>query len=177
MNGLAMRAIAWIPAMLVGAAGVAHAGGDLARGEKLYEDCVACHPIERSVHGIGPTLYGILGRKAGEMADYRYSRALRDSGIMWTAEALDTFIADPQASVPANRMPYAGMPDAADRADLIAYLQKVSKSSAPCSFPRRPAWVGFHGIGRLGLALFCRQKRSQPNARISIIARANAPGP
>jgi cytochrome c len=131
MSGLAMRAIAWIPAMLVGAAGAAHAGGDPARGEKLYEDCVACHPIERSVHGIGPTLYGILGRKAGEMADYRYSRALRDSGITWTAEALDTFIADPQASVPANRMPYAGMPDAADRADLIAYLQKVSKSSAP----------------------------------------------
>ena len=47
------------------------------------------------------------------------------------ADDFDTFIADPQASVPANRMPYAGMPDAADRADLIAYLQKVSKSSAP----------------------------------------------
>src|SRR5262247_4152928 len=60
-----------------------------------------------------------------------FGQTLRDSGIMWTAEALDTFIADPQASVPANRMPYAGMPDAADRADLIAYLQKVSKSSAP----------------------------------------------
>jgi cytochrome c len=132
MSDLAVRAIASIAAMLVGAAGVAHAGGDPARGEKLYEDCVACHPIERSgVHGIGPTLYGILDRKAGEIADYRYSRALRHSGITWTAEALDTFIADPQASVPANRMPYAGMPDAADRADLIAYLQKVSKSSTP----------------------------------------------
>jgi cytochrome c len=131
MSGLAMRAIAWIPAMLVGAAGISHAGGDPARGEKLYEDCVACHSIERSVHGIGPTLYGILGRKAGEMAGYRYSRALRDSGITWTAETLDTFIAEPQASVPANRMHYAGMPDAADRTDLIAYLQKVSKSWAP----------------------------------------------
>ena len=86
--------------------------------------------IERGVHGIGPTLYAILGRKAGEIADYRYSPALRRSGITWTAEALDTFIADPLASVPANRMPYAGMPDA-DRADLIAYLQKVSKSSTP----------------------------------------------
>ena len=83
------------------------------------------------MHGIGPTLYGLLGRKAGEIADYRYSPALRRSGITWTAEALDTFIADPLASVPANRMPYAGMPDAADRADLIAYLQKVSKSSTP----------------------------------------------
>ena len=126
-----MRAIAWIAAMLLGVAGVAHAGGDPARGEKLYEDCVACHPIERSVHGIGPTLYGILGRKAGGIADYCYSRALRDSGITWTAEILDTFIAEPQAAVPANRMPYAGMPDAADRADLIAYLQKISKSSVP----------------------------------------------
>ena len=65
----------------------------------------------------------------------RYSRALRSSGITWTAEALDTFIADPQASVPANRMPYAGMPDSADRADLIAYLRKVSKSSAPMRPP------------------------------------------
>src|SRR5262245_24224774 len=127
MRRLAMRAITWIPAMLVAAVGVAHAGGDPARGEKLYEDCVACHPIERSVHGIGPTLCGLPGRNAGEMADYRYSRALRDSGITWTAETLDTFIAEPQGSVPANRMPYAGMPDAADRADLIAYLQKVSK--------------------------------------------------
>src|ERR1700730_151371 len=135
MTRLAMRPIAWIPAMLVGAVGVAHAGGDPARGEKLYEDCVACHPIERSVHGIGPTLYGILGRKAGEMADYRYSRALRGSGITWTAEAHDTFIADPLASVPANRMPCAEMRHAPDRADVIAYLQKVSKSSAPC--PRR----------------------------------------
>jgi len=94
---------------------------------------IAWHATRSSVActGIGPTLYGILGRKAGEMADYRYSRALRDSGITWTAETLDTFIAEPQASVPANRMPYAGMPDAADRADLISYLQKVSKSSVP----------------------------------------------
>jgi len=126
-----MRAIAWIPALLLATVGIAHAGGDPARGEKLYEDCVACHPIERGVHGIGPSLYGILDRKAGEISDYRYSRALRRSGITWTAEALDTFIANPLASVPENRMPYAGMPDAADRADLIAYLQKVSKSWAP----------------------------------------------
>src|SRR5262249_24783370 len=131
MSGLAMRAIAWIPAMVGGAVGVAHSGGHAGRGGELYEACARCRPSAGGGHGIRRTLYGILGRKAGEMADYRYSRALRDSGIMWTAEALDTFIADPQASVPANRMPYAGMPDAADRADLIAYLQKVSKSSGP----------------------------------------------
>ena len=66
-------------------------------------------------------------RKAAELTDFRYSPALRRSGITWTAQALDTFIADPQQMVPANRMPYGGMTDAGDRADLIAYLQKASK--------------------------------------------------
>jgi cytochrome c2 len=120
-RALAMRAMMLIPAIVL-IVPVARADGDAARGEKLYEDCVACHP-----HGIGPTLHGIVGRKVGDIADYRYSAALRRSGITWTAEALDTFIGDPQASVPANRMPYAGMTNAGDRADLIAYLQKVSR--------------------------------------------------
>jgi cytochrome c len=105
----------------------AHADGDPARGESLFEDCVACHSLEPGVHGIGPSLYSVFDRKAGELADYRYSPALKRSGIIWTADTLEAFIADSQQFVPANRMPYAGMPDAADRADLIAYLQKVSK--------------------------------------------------
>src|SRR5262249_24191835 len=105
----------------------ARAEGNAARGEELYDDCIACHPVEAGVHGIGPTLHGIVGRKVGEIADYRYSRALRLSGITWTVEALDTFISDPQARVPANGMPYAGMPAARARPALIAYLQKISK--------------------------------------------------
>ena len=69
----------------------------------------------------------MFDRKAGELADFRYSPALKRSGITWTAQTLDTFIADPQAVVPANRMPYAGMPDAGARADLIAYMLKAFK--------------------------------------------------
>ena len=120
------RMFLWTVA-LVTAAGAARADGDAARGEKLYEDCAACHSIERGVNGVGPTLYGIFGRQAGELGDYRYSPALKRSGIIWTEGTLDTFIADSQATVPANRMPYAGMPNAADRGDLITYLQKASK--------------------------------------------------
>jgi cytochrome c len=133
MTGLAMPGLrlAWAAALLAAAqlsvADAAHADGDAARGEKRFEDCVACHSTERGVNNLGPSLYGVLDRKAGELADFRYSPALRRSGITWTAQALDTFIADPQHAVPANRMPYAGMPDAADRADLIAYLRKASK--------------------------------------------------
>jgi cytochrome c len=110
---------------LVAMAGAAQADGDAARGEKKYEECVSCHTTERGVHGLGPSLYGVLDRKAGELADFRYSPALKRSGITWSEQSLDTFIADPQKTVPANRMPYAGMPDAGDRADLIAYLRKV----------------------------------------------------
>ena len=109
------------------AAGAARADGDAARGEKRFEECATCHSTERGVNNVGPSLFGVLGRKAGEIADFRYSPAMRTSGITWTPQELDAFIADPQKRVPANRMPYAGLTDAAARADLIAYLEKATK--------------------------------------------------
>ena len=114
-------------AALLAATGTAHAQGDAARGERLFEQCHACHSVERGANDVGPTLFGVFNRKAGELADFRYSPALKRSGITWTAQTLDEFLADPQMKVPGNRMPYAGMPDARERGDLIAYLQKVSK--------------------------------------------------
>ncbi len=73
---------------------------------------------------VGPSLAGLFGRRAGSLADFRYSAAMRKSGITWTPQTLDAFIADPQKRVPANRMPYAGLTDPAARADLIAYLDR-----------------------------------------------------
>ncbi len=108
-------------------AGVARADGDAARGEAKFQDCAACHKLEAGANNVGPSLHGIFMRKAGELADFRYSPAIKRSGIIWTPETLDKFIADPQAVVPANRMPYAGMASAGDRADLIAYLQKATE--------------------------------------------------
>jgi cytochrome c2 len=123
-----IRKVALVSAITVlAAAGAAHAEGDAARGETRFEDCAACHTTERGVNKVGPSLSGLFDRKAGALPDFRYSAALKRSGITWTPQSLDTFIADPQHAVPANRMPYAGMPDAGDRADLIAYLRKVSK--------------------------------------------------
>ncbi len=123
-----MRAsVAMSAVVLLLATGAARADGDPARGEKRFEECATCHTLERGVNNVGPSLFGMFGRKAGEIADFRYSPALKKSGITWTPQTLDTFIADPQKEVPGNRMPYAGMPDAADRADLIAYLQKATK--------------------------------------------------
>jgi cytochrome c2 len=128
MTGCSMRGLRQVcVAAVLAAAGAAHAEGDAARGEMRFEDCAACHTTERGVNKVGPSLSGLFDRKAGELADFRYSAALKRSGITWTPQSLDTFIADPQHAVPANRMPYAGMPDAGDRADLIAYLRKASK--------------------------------------------------
>jgi cytochrome c len=101
--------------------------GDAKRGQRVFENCAACHSTERGVNGIGPNLHGIFGRKAGEGEDFRYSPALKKSGITWSARTMDDFVADPQKVVPANRMPYAGVPDAKERADLIAYMQQAFK--------------------------------------------------
>ena len=108
-------------------AGAARADGDAARGEAKFQDCAACHRLEADANNVGPSLHGVFTRKAGELADFRYSPAIKRSGIIWTPETLDKFVADPQAAAPGNRMPYAGMANPGDRADLIAYLQKVTK--------------------------------------------------
>jgi cytochrome c len=121
-----MRLSMTLLAMLLSAAS-ARADGDPVRGEARFQECAACHKLDAGVNEVGPTLHGIFTRKAGELADFRYSPAMKRSGIVWTAETLDKYIADPQAAIPANRMPYAGMADADGRADLIAYLIKATK--------------------------------------------------
>ena len=118
---------AWTAAALVAATSVAWADGDAARGEKLFVECAACHSLDRTGESVGPSLYGVIGRKAGEGGGFRYSPALKRSGIIWNEPSIDGFIADPQGVVPGNRMPYAGIADAAARADLIAYLVKTFK--------------------------------------------------
>jgi cytochrome c len=108
-------------------AGAAHADGDAARGEARFQDCAACHKLDAGANNVGPSLHGIFARKAGQLADFRYSPAMKRSGIVWTPETLEQFIADPQAMVPGNRMPFAGLSSAGDRADLVAYLTKASQ--------------------------------------------------
>src|SRR5262245_19150136 len=114
-------------ATIILAAAVAHAQGDPKRGEKVFENCRACHAVDGKTNEVGPGLHDVFGRRAGDRDDFRYSPALKRSGITWTPETLDTFIADPQKMVPANRMPYDGLPSARDRSDLIIYMLQVFK--------------------------------------------------
>ena len=127
MRGTSPRMTTTIVAAFLASACAAHAAGDAARGEQKFIECGACHSLKAGVTIVGPSLAGLFGRKAGSLTDFRYSPAMRRSGITWTAQTLDEFVADPQKHVPANRMPYAGLTDAAARADLIAYLEKATK--------------------------------------------------
>lgn len=113
------------------AASIAMAGAasaqDASRGQELYIECAACHTFDNDGEELGPGLGGLFGRQAGALENFYYSPALAESGITWNADTLNAFIADPQAAVPRNRMPYSGLPDAQDRADLIAYLMEMSE--------------------------------------------------
>jgi cytochrome c2 len=116
-----------IGAALVIAADAGSAQGDPKRGEKMFEECRACHTIEKGSNGVGPSLSGVFGRRAGELDDFRYSPAFKRANITWTRQTMDAFLADPQKAVPANRMPYAGMPEAKDRADVIEFMLRTLK--------------------------------------------------
>jgi len=103
--------------------------GDAERGARIFRACAACHSLRPSDHRTGPSLSGILGRTAGTQRDFaRYSEALAGSGLVWSADTLDAWIADPQALVPGNRMTFAGIESDDERADLIAYLEAATGS-------------------------------------------------
>lgn len=88
--------------------------------------CGACHPTSNNAaNGIGPNLRGVMGRTSGQVANYMYSAAMKNAGIVWGPETLDAYITAPAAAVPGNAMTYRGQPDAAARAAIIAYLQTL----------------------------------------------------
>ena len=113
-------------AMLAFGAGAssASAAGDPAKGLRIYARCGGCHAIDRN--RVGPRHAGLLGRPAGSLADYAYSDAMRASGLVWDEASLDRFLSNPRELVPGTKMGVAGVKDAAERADLIAYLKAAT---------------------------------------------------
>lgn len=93
-------------------------------GEQIFAQCAACHSTD-GTNATGPTLKGIVGRASASVPGFSYSPAMKRSHVTWTAEQLDKYITDPQGLIPGNTMPYAGLPDAKQRAALIAYLNTL----------------------------------------------------
>jgi cytochrome c len=100
---------------------------DVEKGKTVFEQCAACHSLDGSGDYDGPTLKGVIGRKAGSLEDYRYSAAMKRSDVTWDAGSLEKYVADPQAFIPGNRMAFAGISDKTQRDDLVAYLAVATK--------------------------------------------------
>lgn len=94
---------------------------DLAAGKAAFAQCAACHSINGS-NGIGPSLQGLAGRKAGSFPGFAYSRAMKANTTVWDAQSLDAYLGDPHGMAPGNLMPFSGLADATQRANLVAYL-------------------------------------------------------
>ena len=106
----------------------AGAAGDVKAGEAVYERCLACHAL--AYDRTGPRHCGVVGRRAGSVAGFAYSDAMQRSGLVWNVATLDRFLASPTTVVPGTTMGYAGIADAKERADLIAYLDAAGRSPA-----------------------------------------------
>lgn len=105
----------------------AYAAGDPESGEDVFvETCSACHSVVAGKNKVGPTLHGIVGRKAGSVPDFaEYSTAMKASGIVWNEQTLDAYIRQPEKIIAGNHMPFAGLEDTKARSDLIAYLESI----------------------------------------------------
>ena len=101
--------------------------GDAALGAKVFNICKACHEISTPKKKVGPSLQGLIGRTAGTLADFPYSDAMKNSGIVWNADTLKAYLADPKGNIPGNKMPFAGVKKPDDLENLLAYLAEAAK--------------------------------------------------
>jgi cytochrome c len=127
-----LRAAATLAAALAGllpAAGARLGSGDAARGERAFQRCYACHSVDpaETAKLPGPSLFRVVGRRAASLPGFEYSDAMKvkgAAGLAWTAEALDRYLADPEAFVPGTLMSVPPLRDEQERADLIAFLAR-----------------------------------------------------
>jgi nitrite reductase (NO-forming) len=122
------------PAAVAKVAGTA-VEGDVAHGRQVFKKCQACHSMQPGKNLLGPSLAGIVGTKAGEVANYSFSTAMKQSGITWTPEKLDAYLQDPQKVVPGNKMPFPGLKTDSDRTDVIAFLASSAEAAPAAAAP------------------------------------------
>ena len=104
----------------------AGADGDPIAGKAIFQRiCQNCHSNEIGVNKVGPSLWNVVGRQAGTVPGFEYSEAMRANNAAWTTPSLDTYLADPRGDIHGIKMFFKGLPEAKDRANVIAYLETL----------------------------------------------------
>jgi cytochrome c len=98
---------------------------DVEAGRVAFKKCVLCHTAEAGKNKVGPSLFGVVGRKTASVENYNYSEAMKKFDHTWDAQALDTYLADPRAMVPGTKMIFPGLKEKNERDDVIAYLKTL----------------------------------------------------
>jgi cytochrome c len=170
MKGLYVLAVAVLVTMSFGVF-VAFSDGNSARGQRVFGACAACHSLQPDQNMTGPSLANLWGRKTGDLPSFnRYSPALKSANIVWSDKTLDEWIEDPQHIVPDNQMTFAGIKDARQRADLLAFLKQATQPGA--SVAQQGGQMGSMGGmgGMMGGGQVPNLKNPDPEVRVQAIS-------
>ena len=115
-----------LAALAIGRGGAASAEGDAAEGKKVFKKCAVCHSVEPAENKVGPSLAGVVGRPAASVEGFKYSDAMKASGIVWTEDKLDAYLVSPKEVVPDGKMKFAGLKKEDDRRNVIEYLKQLA---------------------------------------------------
>ena len=137
-----------VVALFAFAAYAATPSGDAKQGQQLYRACAACHSLAPDRNMTGPSLAALWDRKAGSLKSFeRYSPALKASKVVWNDSTLDRWLKSPAQFIPHNRMTFAGIPDARQRADIIAYLKEASTKASGKAAAAGPQFTDLKKLG------------------------------
>lgn len=103
----------------------AQTAGNADKGKSVFRQCTVCHSAKEGENRVGPSLFGVFGRKAGKAPGFNYSKAVKDSGITWDEAHLGNYLEHPQQTIKGTRMAFPGLKTPKDRADIIAYLKTL----------------------------------------------------
>jgi len=124
-----LPAILWGITMMVPFALIAQAQGvgDAQRGTQVFAQCKICHSLEAGKNMVGPSLHGLIGRKAGSAPGFAYSPAMKNSNVTWNNDTLSKYLSDPKAFIPGDKMAFTGIKDPSKLGDLLAYLDQAAR--------------------------------------------------
>ena len=105
------------------------AEGDVKKGKKVFKKCKTCHMVDKEKNKVGPHLVGVFGRTAGTLEGFKFSKAMKESGVVWTAENMAVYLKKPKEFMPGTKMAFAGLKKEKQIVDLIAYLEEATKKA------------------------------------------------